>query len=50
MTPTRSELLDRAYELRELYDQIDESEGLNKIDARVVNFLEDVIEELENAE
>lgn len=49
MTPTRSELLDRAYELREVYDAIEESQGLSTLDERVVRLIEDLIEELESA-
>jgi hypothetical protein len=48
MTPTRSELLDRAYELRELFYEIEESQGLSTLDSRVVRLIEDTIEELES--
>lgn len=48
MTPSRSELLDRAYELRELFDEIEESQGLSVLDRRVVRLIEDVIEEMES--
>jgi hypothetical protein len=48
MTPSRSELLDRAYELRELFDEIEESQGLSVLDSRVVRLIEDVIEEMES--
>jgi hypothetical protein len=48
MTPSRSELLDRAYELRELFDEIEESQGLSVLDQRVVRLIEDVIEEMES--
>lgn len=48
MTPSRSELLDRAYELRESYDELEETEGLSTHDRKVVRFIEDAIEELES--
>jgi hypothetical protein len=48
MTPSRSELLDRAYELRELFDEIEESQGLSDLDERVMRLIEDVIEEMES--
>jgi hypothetical protein len=48
MTPSRSELLDRAYELRELFDEIEESQGLSVLDSRVVRLIKDVIEEMES--
>ena len=49
MTPSQSELLDRAHELRESYDELDETSGLSPFDRRVLRFLEDIIDELESA-
>lgn len=48
MTPSVSELIDRAYELREVYDELEETEGLSAHDRKVVRFIEDIIEELES--
>jgi hypothetical protein len=49
MTPSQLELLERAHELRELYDELGETEGLSSLDTRVVRLLEDLIDELESA-
>ncbi len=49
MTPSRQELLERAYELREHFDTIDESQGLSPFDGKCLAFIEDTIEELEGA-
>jgi hypothetical protein len=49
MTPSHAELLERAYYLRELYDDMGDAEGHSNFDMHVMQFVEDVIEELESA-
>lgn len=48
MTPTRSELLDRAYELRDQVDEIYETRDFTTIERKMHTFLCDIIEELES--
>ena len=49
MTPTQSELLDRANDLLEQFDELEEGAGLSAWDRKILRFLEDIREELESA-
>ena len=49
MTPTQSELLDRANDLLLQLDELEETAGLSTWDRKVLRFLEDIREELESA-
>ncbi len=47
-TPSQSDLIDRAHELRDQFDDQDEIQGLTSFERKVQRFLEDVLDELES--